>query len=199
MNWRALPSQHMHTSFPGRLQCLFFFFAMSRRGAAQRSLHRCLTEVRVSFLIPYANNSFLHVFLEATSDDRIHFCRILHVKKADLALGLHCVGSKGKQIHSTHQRAMDIFMGNSMQKKTCTCYVNAPLEKKKRPWEGGGRDEDSPATIYLIWLSWLHSRRPELLDAEAGTGRGRDAGKHGPQCGYLASLSMQQLTGPGIL
>lgn len=122
----------MNTSFPGRLQCLFFFFAMSRRGAAQRSLHRCLTEVRVSFLIPYANNSFLHVFLEATSDDRIHFCRILHVKKADLALGLHCVGSKGKQIHSTHQRATDIFMGNSMQKKTCTCYVNAPLEKKKK-------------------------------------------------------------------
>lgn len=46
--------------------------------------------------------------------------------------------------------------------------------------EGGGRDEDSPATIYLIWLSWLHSRRPELLDAEAGRGRGREAGKHGP-------------------
>lgn len=64
--------------------------------------------------------------------------------------------------------------------------------------EGGGRDEDSPATIYLIWLSWLHSRRPELLDAEAGTGRGRDAGKRGPQCGCVASLSMHQLTEPGI-
>ena len=68
----------------------------------------------------------------------------------------------------------------------------------KEACEGGGRDEDSPATIYLIWLSWLHSRRPGLLDAEAGTGRGRDAGKHGLQCGCLASLSMYQLTGPGI-
>lgn len=52
----------------------------------------------------------------------------------------------------------------------------------------GGRDEDSPATIYLIWLSWLHSRRPELLDAEAGTGRGRDAGKLGPQCATASPL-----------
>lgn len=29
-------------------------------------------------------------------------------------------------------------------------------------------------------------------------GRGRDAGKHGPQCGCLVSFSMHQLTRPGI-
>lgn len=28
----------------------------------------------------------------------------------------------------------------------------------------GGRDEDSPATIYLIWLSWLHSKRSKFSE-----------------------------------
>lgn len=31
-----------------------------------------------------------------------------------------------------------------------------------------------------FWLSWLHSQKLELLDGEAGTRRGRDAGKNGP-------------------
>lgn len=69
------------------------------------------------------------------------------------------------------------------------------------PCEGGGRDEDSPATIYLIWLSWLHSRRPGALGHRGGNGEregGRDAGKHGLQSGCLASLSMRQLNGPGM-
>lgn len=28
----------------------------------------------------------------------------------------------------------------------------------------GGRDEDSPAAIYLIWLSWRHSKRLKFLE-----------------------------------
>lgn len=56
--------------------------------------------------------------------------------------------------------------------------------------EGGGRDDDSPATIYLFWLSWLHSQRPELLDTEAGMGRGRDAGKAWPSL-WLPRLSFR--------
>lgn len=40
------------------------------------------------------------------------------------------------------------------------------------PGEGGVDDEYFPVTIYLIWLSWLHSQRPVLLEGEEGTERG---------------------------
>ena len=41
------------------------------------------------------------------------------------------------------------------------------------PLSGGvKRTKQSPVTIYLIWLPWLHSRRPELLEGEAGRGEG---------------------------
>lgn len=98
-----------------------------------------------------------------------------------------------------HQRALDhlwrylrsgLKSGEYNVRRTHTMFVH----DCKEAFEGGGRDEDSPATIYLIWLSWLHSQRPELLDAEAGTWRRRDAGKHGPQRGCLAFLSMHAST-----
>lgn len=39
----------------------------------------------------------------------------------------------------------------------------------------GGRDEDSPATIYLIWLSWLHSKRSKFSETSLKQRKGSTA------------------------
>lgn len=57
------------------------------------------------------------------------------------------------------------------------------MHHRREIYEESGRDEDSPATIYLIWLSWLHNQRPVLLEAKAGGERVRDegfTGRHSP-------------------
>ena len=79
-------------------------------------------------------------------------------------------------IYSNSKQELQHRMGISMHEiHEHTMFMHHWREVCK----GAGRDEDSPATIYLIWLSWLHCRRPDLWDTEAGTGRGSDTGKHG--------------------
>lgn len=49
---------------------------------------------------------------------------------------------------------------SSLEKKADMFWVSATLITVR---EVGGHDEDSPAAIYLFWLSWLHSKRCKVF------------------------------------
>lgn len=79
--------------------------------------------------------------------------------------------------HSKEQSANHhCTIPNQLWQKPYMFWVSTTLIAVR---EVGGHDEDSPATIYLFWLSWLHSKRfkffgnlPEMEKGNKGINKG---------------------------